>query len=157
MTLFLTLVLCASVLLLPGSSSYVVLTELSSLPRPCLLSPFPSLLLLFSPDRASTHSKDYSHSYTSPKTGGPDLRESGTGRLGFVSRPPPLGAKGQRRRQNATAFAQGRREPWTLQERAAISHQREKRKGIGQTAGGPSKLTQPKSALNLIRDENERQ
>lgn len=153
--------LCASVLLLPGSSSYVVLTELSSLPRPCLLSPFPSLLLLFSPNRASTHSKDCSHSYTSLKTGGPDLRESCTGGLGFVSRPPPLGAKGQRRRQNATAFAQGRRErrreTWTLQERAAISHQREKRKGIGQTAGGPSKLTQPKSALNLIRDENERQ
>lgn len=27
-----------------------------------------------------------------------------------------------------------------------------KRKEIGQTAGGPRKLTQPKSALNLIRD-----
>lgn len=81
------------------------------------------------------------------------------GGLRFVPRLPPLGTKGLKRLQVLTAFAQGsreqrrrrRRETWTLQERAAISHQREKRKGIGQTAGGPSKLTQPQSALNLIR------
>lgn len=78
-----------------------------------------------------------------------------------VPRSPLLGPKAPRRHQNSTAFAQGsrkrRRETWSLQERAAITHQREKRKGIGQTAGGPSKLTQLKSAPDLIRDENERQ
>lgn len=50
----------------------------------------------------------------------------------------------------------GREETLSLQgkkEQLLVTRGRE-RKGIGQTAGGPGNLTQPKSALNLIRDRN---
>lgn len=159
MTLF-TCVASASGLLLPGSSSHVFLTELSSLFQ-TLYSRSSS-----SPPRsqAPTHCRDHSF----PQLHSPQREAAeASGNLmqedlaSSVPRSPLLGPKAPRRHQNSTAFAQGsrerRRETWSLQERAAITHQREKRKGIGQTAGGPSKLTQPKSAPDLIRDENERQ
>lgn len=149
----------ASGLLLPASSSRVILTELSSLFQTLSSrssSSLPPLLDSHSLQRSflQLHSPQGEAAQTSGNLTQKGLDSS-------VPRPPLLGPKGPRRHQNSTASAQGsrerRRETWSLQERAAITHQRETRKGIGQTAGGPSKLTQPKSAPNLIRDENERQ
>lgn len=62
-----------------------------------------------------------------------------------------------RRHQDSTASEQkgGKRETLRLcrKEQLLVTRGR-KRKEIGQTAGGPRKLTQPKSALNLIRDRD---